>query len=107
MPGPRSTRTSVHSAIAAAGSPTAPTSATGVSTTSPSVSGMVPTTSPSLLSSSRSIRTTEDLIAERLAQPVPHFSATNATDFMKLAYLFINHFKIVPGFMREVFHLSM
>ena len=36
MPGPRSTRNSVHSAIAAAGSPTAPTSATSLP-----VSGMV------------------------------------------------------------------
>ena len=89
--------------IAVAGSPTAPTSATGVSTTSLRVSGKVPTTSPSLVSSSRTIRTTEDLIAERLAQPLPHFSATNATDFMKWAYLFIYHYKIIPGFMREVF----
>ena len=54
------------------------------------------------ISSSRSIRTVEDLIAERLAQPLPSFSATNATEFMKWAYQFINHFRLIPGFTREM-----
>ena len=102
MPGPRSTRSSVHSAIAAAGSPTATTSTTGVSSTPPPASANASMMPSSSISSSRSIRTVDDLIAERLAQPLPSFSATNSTEFMKWAYQFINHFRLIPGFTREM-----
>ena len=103
MRGSRSTRSSVNSAIAAAGSPTAPTSSTTSASSLPlPASGNISVLSSSSISSSRSIRTPDDLIAERLAQPLPPFVATNATDFMKWAYLFINHFRLIPGFSREV-----
>ena len=105
MPSPRSTRNSVHSAIVAAGNSTAPTSAVTTLSTPPPVSVNPSVITTSSLSSTRSIRTVDDLIAERLAESLPKFSATNATEFMNWAYLVINHFHIIPGFEKSILDL--
>ena len=73
-----------------------------MSSTPPPAKGNVSMMSSSSISSSRSIRTADYLIAERQAQPLPSFSATNATEFTKWAYLIMKHFKLIPGFTREV-----
>ena len=107
MPSTRRNRSSVHSAIDAAGSPTtAPASTTSASSTPPSASVNSSVLSISTLSSSaRSVRTVDDLIAERLAENLPKFTATNATEFMHWAYLVFNHFNFIPGYRKSILEL--
>ena len=103
MPSHRQTRTSVHSAINAAGSPAAPT-APSVTSSTPSITPFDSSLPSTLtLSSTRSIRSIEDLAAERLAQPFPPFTATTLQDFMSWTYLVFHQLHLVPGFTPEIF----
>ena len=106
MPSTRRYRSSVHSAIDAAGSPTAPTSTTSASSTIQFASVNSPVLSISTFSSStRSVRAIDDLIAERLTENLPKFSATNATEFMRWAFLVFNHLNIIPGFCKSILEI--
>ena len=103
MPSNRNTRTSVHCAINAAGSPTVPT-APSVTSSTPS-STQLTSSLPSTLtpSSTRSIKSLEDLIAEKFTQPLPPFTATTLPEFMSWTYLVFHQLRLVPGFSREIF----
>ena len=97
----RNAGASVSNAIIAAGTPTAPTG---------TVTSLTPTSNvaqPSLVSTSshltqRSIRSIDDLVAERIADKLPPFSATTTAEFMNWSFLVINHFSLLPAFSEEV-----
>ena len=96
----RNAGASVSNAIIAAGTPTAPTG---------TVTSLTPTSNvaqPSLVSTSshltqRSIRSIDDLVAERIADKLPPFSATTTADFMNWSFLVINLFSSLPAFSEE------
>ena len=103
MPSNRNTRTSVRSAINAAASPTPPTASSVTSSTPPPALSTSSLPSTLSMSSVRSIRSIDDLIAEKLAQPFPTFTATNLQEFMSWSYLLFHHFHLISGFTREIF----
>ena len=55
------------------------------------------------MSSVRFIRSIDDLIAEKLAQPLPTFSANNLQEFMPCASLLFHNFHLIPGSTPKIF----
>ena len=93
----------MSNAIIAAGTPTAQTA--NVTSSTPT-SNVAPPSLPSTSSqhTQRSMRSIDDLIAERIADKLPPFSASTTAEFMNWTFLVINHFSLLPAFTEEVLH---
>ena len=63
---------------------------------------------PALLSSTSSlltqctIRSVDDLVAERIADKLPPFSATTTEEFMRWSFLVIKHFNLLSGLTEDI-----
>jgi len=98
----RTTNNSVRTAIAAAATPSVPPLAAvaPVPAHTPATTNLM--LSPNTFLSTKSMRTIEDLVNERLADKLPKFVAKEAPEFLAWALAVKAHFSRLPGFREDI-----
>jgi len=93
---------SARNAIQAAATPSVPASPLPVPVATTPVSSATTVSPNTIVTSSRSVRTIDYLVNERLADKLPNLAAKNASEFMAWAYSVKGQFSRIPGFQSDL-----